>query len=699
MRFFLFLLVIGQAYGQSTNFLRDYTETRGFMLGRPTRAMPTPDGKAVLFLRSPARTPVLSLYEFDIATGQTRELLKGSEDKLTPEEKARRERQRMSLAGFTNFQLSPGGTQVLLSSSGKIYLLNRVTRQVQRLATGPGVVLDPQFSPDSKSVSYVRNNDVYAYNLSTHQEHPVTTGGSAEKTHGLAEFVAQEEMARFSGYAWSPDSRFIIYEEADYKGVEILYVADPAKPAQPPQPFYYPRPGQKNVTVHLGVVSVSGGKTTWIRWNAKDYPYVAQVHWDKIGPLTLIVQSRLQQNLALLKADPATGKTANLLTQTDPTWINLHQDTPKWLPYQKGFLWTSDSAPGPRLELRSVTGRLKKVLVPSSLRYRHLVSTDYYLASTDSRALELYGLSDPKPLGVVAAQNGAVFSKDQSVYVLTSSSSTQMPRVTVHKADGTLIGELPSVAESPGFIPNVQFEDSAAMVRPKDFDSKKKYPVIVDVYGGPGHNHVVLSMRNWLLDQWLADQGFIIVAIENRGTPGRGHAWERALYKNFASVPLDDQVAGLQALGKKFPELDLNRVGIFGWSFGGYLAALAVLKRPDIFKAAVAGAPVSDWEDYDTHYTERYLGFPKDNPKVYQEASLLTYADKLERPLLLVHGTHDDNVYFKHTLKLTEVLFKAGKRFELLPLVGQTHMVSDPAVMQQLWIRTAQFFQETLLSR
>lgn len=697
MRFLIFLLVIGHAYGQSANFLRDYAETRGFMLGRPIKAMPTPDGMAVLFLRSPARSPILSLYEFDIAAGQTRELLKGSEDKLTPEEKARRERQRVSLAGFTNFQLSPGGTQVLLSSSGKIYLFNRVTRQVQRLATGPGIILDPQFSPDSKSVSYVRNNDVYVYNLSTHQEHPVTTGGSAEKMHGLAEFVAQEEMARFSGYAWSPDSHFIVYEEADYKGVEILYVADPAQPARPAQPFYYPRPGRKNVVVRLGVVSVHGGKTTWIHWNAKDYPYVAQVNWDKNGPLTLIVQSRLQQNLALLKADPATGKTTSLLTQTDPTWINLHQDTPKWLPHQKGFLWTSDRAPGPRLELRSVTGKLKKVLVPSSFGYRHLVSTDYYLASTDSRALELYGLSDSKPLGVVAAQNSAVFSKDQSVYVLTSSSSTQMPRVTVHRADGTLIGELPSVAESPGFIPNVQFEDLAAMVRPKDFDSKKRYPVIVDVYGGPGHNHVVLSMRNWLLDQWLADQGFIVVAIENRGTPGRGHAWERALYKNFASVPLDDQVAGLQALGKKFPELDLNRVGIFGWSFGGYLSVLAVLKRPDIFKAAVAGAPVSDWEDYDTHYTERYLGFPKDNPKIYQEASLLTYADKLEQPLLLVHGTNDDNVYFKHTLKLTEVLFKAGKRFELLPLVGQTHMVSDPIVTQQLWMRTAQFFGETLL--
>ncbi len=236
----------------------------------------------------------------------------------------------------------------------------------------------------------------------------------------------------------------------------------------------------------------------------------------------------------------------------------------------------------------------------------------------------------------------------------------------------------------------------AAVIRPHGFDPKKKYPVIVDVYGGPGHNHVVAAMRNWLIDQWLADQGFIVVAIDNRGTPGRGRDWERALYKKFGSVPLDDQVAGLQALGKKYPELDLNRVGIVGWSFGGYMSALAALKRPDIFKAAVAGAPVTDWEDYDTHYTERYLGQPKEHPEAYKEASLLTYADKLERPLLLVHGTADDNVYFRHTLKLADALFRAGKDFELLPLSGLTHMVPDPVVTQRLYSRIAGHFHKHL---
>ena len=235
-----------------------------------------------------------------------------------------------------------------------------------------------------------------------------------------------------------------------------------------------------------------------------------------------------------------------------------------------------------------------------------------------------------------------------------------------------------------------------AVVKPHGFDPQKKYPVIVDVYAGPEHQVVVAAMRNWLLDQWLADQGFIVVAIDGRGTPNRGRDWERAIYKKFGSVPLDDQVAGLKALAAKVPQMDLQRVGITGWSFGGYMAALAVMKRPDVYKAAVAGAPVVDWLDYDTHYTERYLGLPDQDAEAYREASLLTYAADLQRPLLIIHGTTDDNVYFRHSLRLADTLFRAGKDFELLPLSGLTHMVPDPVAAQRLWVKMALHFQKHL---
>ena len=240
----------------------------------------------------------------------------------------------------------------------------------------------------------------------------------------------------------------------------------------------------------------------------------------------------------------------------------------------------------------------------------------------------------------------------------------------------------------------------STLIRPHGFESaaKRKYPVIVDVYGGPSHQQVVASMRQYLLDQWLADQGFIVVAIDGRGTPGRGRDWERAIAGHFGSVPLDDQVEALKLLGAKHPEMDLDRVGITGWSFGGYMSALAILRRPDVFKAAVAGAPVTDWMDYDTCYTERYLGVPGDGryPDAYQEGSLLTYAADLSRPLLLIHGTADDNVYFRHSLKLEEALFRAGKQAEFLPLSSFTHMVPDPVVRTRLEERIARFFHAHL---
>lgn len=718
----LALAVVGATFAADeqpldAQYLRDHAQTRGFMLGRPTRAKPTPDGKAVLFLRAQPRLAKLALFEFDTAAGKTRELLtpemvlKGAEEKLTPEEKARRERMRVSGAGFTDYQLSPDGKLVLVMLSGRLYLFDRATGLVRELGTGAGTLLDPKFSPDGKLVGYVRNHDVHVYDLATNKEHAVTKGGTDKKTHGLAEFVAQEEMNRHAGYWWSPDSKSIVYEEADADGVEVWHVADPVHPDQPPHPSYYPRPGLANVKVRLGIVAVAGGPTTWIDWDREKYPYLGSVRWDEHGPLTIAVQSRDQQELALLRVDPASGKTTPLIVEKDPAWVNLEQDVPRWLPDGKTFLWSSESVSGPRLELHDADGSLRRVIVPSSAGYQGLVDVDdksvVYRGSPEPTQTHLFrvGLDGgrPMPLSKEPGLHDAAFAKDHSVYVHRAALASAMPKSTVHRADGTAIGELPSVAENPPFTPKVEMLKigagpgfHASIVRPHGFDPKKKYPVIVDVYGGPGHNHVLMPMNSRLLAQWLADQGFIVVAIDGRGTPGRGRDWERALYKKFGSVPLEDQVAGLQALGQKYPEMDLSRVGITGWSFGGYLSALAALRRPDLFKAAVAGAPVTDWHDYDTHYTERYLGVPGKEDPAYKEGSLLTYAKDLKVPLLLLHGTADDNVYFRHTLKLANALFREGKDFEVLPLPGLTHMVPDPVVMERLHARIAVHFKKHL---
>jgi dipeptidyl-peptidase-4 len=232
------------------------------------------------------------------------------------------------------------------------------------------------------------------------------------------------------------------------------------------------------------------------------------------------------------------------------------------------------------------------------------------------------------------------------------------------------------------------------VTRPRERAAEKKLPVIVDAYGGPAHQHVSRTPR--LLAQWMADQGYLVVSFDGRGTPRRGRAWERALRDDLGGVNLDDQVAALRALAAEVPEVDLARVGITGWSFGGYLAALAVMKRPDVFRAAVAGAPVVDWRDYDTFYTERYLGLPRENAAAYDRSSLLTWAPSLDRPLLVLHGTADDNVYFLHSLKLSDALFRAGRPHELLPLSGLTHMVPDPVVVERQWERVMRHFREHL---
>jgi dipeptidyl-peptidase-4 len=298
--------------------------------------------------------------------------------------------------------------------------------------------------------------------------------------------------------------------------------------------------------------------------------------------------------------------------------------------------------------------------------------------------------------------HSAVWSRDGSVMVRSSSGPKGLRRTYVVKEGGQPV-ELPSVAVEPPFTPTTEVLKVGpgegfwcSVTRPRAFDPMKRYPVIVDVYAGPGVQRVTSSMGSHFMPQWLADQGFIVVSMDGRGTPGRGRAWERAIRGSFGTIPLEDQAAALKALGERFPELDLERVGISGWSFGGYMSALAVLRKPDVFKAGVAGAPVSDWHDYDTHYTERYLGLPAENTAGYNESSLLTYARDLRRPLLVVHGTRDDNVYFIHSLKLSDALFRAGKEHEVLPLAGFTHMVADPLVRERLEERIVRFFRKHL---
>ncbi|MFZ5470953.1 MAG: DPP IV N-terminal domain-containing protein [Myxococcota bacterium] len=703
----------------SESFLRQYAETRRFLSGRPVDARATPDGKEVLFLRAKARDVRQTLFAFDVASGQTRELLTpeavlaGAQETLSSAEKARLERMRISARGFTSYGLSEDGERILVALSGRLYVVERRSGQVLALKTGEGAAIDPQFSPDGKSVAYVRDNDLHVLDLVQNCERRVTRGGTELRPNGLAEFVAQEEMGRYAGFWWAPDGQRLAYQASDQSQLERFTIADPMNPHGAPEAFPYPRPGKQNVEVRLGILAASGGKTTWVAWDTAKYPYLATVKWPKKGPLTVLVQNRPQTEEVLLAVDEKTGKTRPLLVERDEAWLNLDQDFPHWLEDGSGFFWLTERNGGPELELRGAEGALTESWVKPEAGFASFAGYDakkgilYFNGGetpTTSQVWQVKRGEVPQRVvtGEELASETAHLSDDGSLLVIESTSVRHLPRLAVFKPEGTRVGELPSVAEEPLLSLNVEFKRvgaqqmHAAVFRPRQRASKKKLPVILQVYGGPGHLEAVSEMRRSLLLQWFADQGFVVVKLDGRGTPRRGRAWERAIKHDLATVPLADQVEGLKALAAQVPEMDMNRVGVYGWSFGGYLAALATLRRPDVFKAGVAGAPVVDWADYDTHYTERYLDTPQANASGYQKSSLLTYAKELRRPLLLIHGTADDNVYFFHTLKLSDALFREGKKHQVLPLSNFTHMVPDPLVTERLYGHIARFFQESL---
>ena len=574
------------------NFLRDLAETRNYALGRPTRIKLSPDGKTVLFLRSPPRQPNLAIYEMDVATGQTKELvtpaqlLGGAEEKLSVAEKARRERMRIVDRGFVSYDLSEDGQRLLFPLSGKLYVYERATGKVRTLGGGDPPVLDPRFSPDGRQVAYVRANDLYVADVASGKERRLTRGGTDLLTHGVAEFIAQEEMGRFEGYFWSPDSRALAYTEVDQSGLEKFVIADPTHPEQPASTFPYPRPGQGNAKVRLGIMPAAGGRTVWVRWDAEKYPYLARVLWkEKQAPLSILVQTRDQREQALLAVDPRTGATRPLLggqgrrlggTGRGPAALAARRQR---LPGGQRAQRPPGTGAAP-----SPTARLERVVFPGADGFHELVdvsddSSRAYVLSAQPTSTRLWQVGVRKPGAVPLTddrdEHAVVFAKRAPVYVDIRTAPGGYPTATVSRqeqgqAERWVKGAvLPSVAETAPFKTTVQLTTvdaggrrfHAAVVRPRAFQKGKRYPVVVSVYGGPSALTVRADERAYLLAQWMADHGVVVVSIDNRGTPRRDRAWSRAIKGNFGQVPLDDQVAALQALGARLPELDLGARG------------------------------------------------------------------------------------------------------------------------------------------
>jgi dipeptidyl-peptidase 4 len=710
----------------SGSFPRRHARTRGFTLGRPRGFQVGADGARVAFLRSAAGDdPVNRLWVLELASGTERlvagpaSLLGDGADDLPPEERARRERARERAGGIVAFATDLDLTVASFALAGRLFLarLDDPDGQGRELPVGDGV-LDPRVDPTGARVAWVTGRALHVAEL----DGPRGSGGlkpsppddraprrlvgedDPEVSWGLAEFLAAEEMDRARGFWWSPDGQRLAVARVDQRRVRRFHLTDPANPAIEPVTLPYPAAGTDNAEVTLHVVDLAGRRVE-VAWDRAAYPYLVAVSWEDGGPLTLLVQTRDQTATQVLAADAATGATTELAAQHDPAWVDIVAGVPAWLDGR--LVLTTDD---PACDTRRLTVGGDPI-TPPGLQVAEVVAVAdgavLVAGSEEPTEVHLWRVVPGRPPERLTDRPGhhAATAAGQ-VLVVTRADLEHDNTATTVTVPGRPPLPVASVAQSPGLVPRPRLlragprELRCALLLPSDAPTGTgaggRLPVLLDPYGGPHHRQVLAARDRFLVSQWFADQGFAVLVTDGRGTPGRGPAWERAVWRDLAGPVLDDQVEALAAVAADHPELDLGRVAIRGWSFGGYLAALAVLRRPDVFHAAVAGAPVTDWRLYDTHYTERYLGHPAAEPDAYRRSSLLADAAKLERPLLLVHGLADDNVVAAHTLRLSGLLLTAGRPHNVLPLSGVTHLAAQEAVAESLLHLQLAFLRDAL---
>lgn len=701
-------------------FLDDWSETYGYRLGSPRSVHFVPEEDRLLYLRSEPRSPVQSLYELDLESGDERTLLTaeqvlaGADQQFSQEELDRRERLRQRVRGITSYQVLDDSDSLLVPLAGSLFLVDRVSGVSREVTPDSPYNNSPIVSPNEDYVGVVRDGELWVVPLADGEDaEQLTHSSETGVTNGLADFIAQEEMGRYDGFWWSTDGERIAFQETDDSTVEMLSRLDPMDPGNEARQAAFPRAGTDNPVVRLGVIALDASEPVWISWDSESFPYLATVRWASDELLTLVVEDRAQHTIVLLGADPNTGTTWEIHREEDQAWINLDQDMPRWLDDGETFLWTTERTGARSVELRDREGALERVVVEAEEAYSGLVHVDeesdslWFRAQPEPSQSHVFraGLRTEVGLEQITVEPGwhsaSVSDEGHWLHTASLADGTNVRDVVRVSADRI---PLRSSAVALPFETNLEVrhvgerEFRASIVRPADFDETERYPVIVSVYGGPMAQTVRLSPRSYVYQQWLANHGFVVVSFDGRGTPNRGRDWERASDGRFVEIALEDQAAALEALLVELPELDGSRVGVMGWSFGGTMAAVMTMRRPDLYRCGISGAPVTEWRDYDTHYTERYLGLPEEAAEAYDANNVLPFLPELERPLLLIHGAMDDNVYFSHSVQLFDQALRLGAPVEFLPLFGATHMVADRELSGALQARYLSFFAEHLAS-
>ncbi|MGI8690422.1 MAG: DPP IV N-terminal domain-containing protein, partial [Thermomicrobiales bacterium] len=679
----------------------------------------SPDDRLITYLYSPDESLTRQLYALDSESGETRLLVAPpgggtTEERVSLEEALRRERQRQRALGVTQYAWARHANRLLVPLQGALFVQDGDGAPLREiLPSSPHPALDPQFSPDGAWIAYVRDAELSVVSADGGEPRQLTDGARGTgRTHGLAEFIAQEEMGRSHGFWWSPDSQQIAFTAVDETHIPVYRITHQGKDATgegAQEDHRYPFAGMPNATVRLGVISATGGVPVWMDLGAEQDQYLARVTWFPDGSLAAQIENRAQTVLDLVRFDPRTGTQTRLLRETSAVWINLHD---LLRPLENGgFIWASERTGFQHLSRYDRGGNLRNAITAGDWMVDGIAGVDetngliYFTGTLDGPTeRHLYAVSldggEPHRITETPGMHTVVTDHAMRRFVDIHHNTETPPTVTLRAlADGSTIRTLydksdPRISRldlQPPELVTLHSRDGeslhGAIYRPPTRFGAGPFPTIVSVYGGP---HAQRVQNSWgmtvdMRAQYLRHCGFLIFVLDNRGSARRGLAFEGRIKRDMGNLEVQDQVDGVRWLvgqGLADPE----RVGIYGWSYGGYMSAMSLARVPETFKVAVAGAPVTHFDGYDTHYTERYMGTPQSNPQGYTESSVMHHVGAMTGNLLLIHGLIDENVHFRHTARLINALIRARKPYDLLLFPDERHMprkIEDRVFMEE----------------
>lgn len=687
----------------------------------------SPDGKRLTFLKGKADQPkVLDLWEVDLASGKQSCLVDSSEldsasSELSKEEKDRRERLRLFSMGIVSYQWAPSSEMILFPIAGKLYLWDAASKSVKSLNNKPTNMMDPKFSQNSSFITFTENQNVKKIDLATGEILHLTDEGAGDIKCGEAEFVVQEELSRYDGYWVSPDEKQLAYEVYDEGPVELVTRNEIFSDRVDIIEQRYPYAGKDNVKYNLVIKNIESGAKITAQVDTEDN-YLARLCWSPDSKFVYAqIVNRLQDTLTLNRIDASTGESKIILSENSKPWVNVN-DIFRLSADGESFIWGSERSDMRQVYLYTSEGELIKQVTDTDTFIDSVIYWDneelFYTAYTEmalNRKVFKLDLESGETSTVTNYEgiSQVTLNADKGFYLIQQNDLTTPQKVSllnatngqsiaVHTAkcnvDGTDLNDMFDKPEYGSFkSKDGEVDLNYRIIFPHNFDPSKRYPAIVHLYGGP---HAQMVTKGWtgdryLFQQYLASQGFLIISVDNRGSANRGLSFEGAVYKNMGDLEVEDQAAAAEFLMKK-DYVNSDRIGVHGWSYGGYMTLMCMFKKSDIFKVGVSGAPVTDWKLYDTCYTERYMSTPQLNPDGYKKASVFPYVDGLEGKLLVIHGMADDNVLFTNSTMLYSALHEADKMFDVMVYPGEKHAIAGHVSKHHNYKTIANYFIENL---